>query len=108
MRIPQCGRRNERMSSRFRDKVAEYAERELAGKPVADELEAVQHHLTLCAECGEEYEALITALKGRKEPAPPGDSRPPKGLVKSMEHFDASSQFTIRRVVDFRHSQTTI
>lgn len=49
------------------DKVAELAERELAGKAVPDALEAVQHHLTLCAECAEEYEAVLTALKCLEE-----------------------------------------
>jgi bacterioferritin-associated ferredoxin len=44
------------------DKVAEFAERELAGKPVPDALESVRHHLTRCGECREEYEALLTAL----------------------------------------------
>jgi hypothetical protein len=42
--------------------VAEFAERELAGRSVAAALEAVAHHLSLCAECREEYEALLQAL----------------------------------------------
>jgi RNA polymerase-binding transcription factor DksA len=45
------------------DKVAELAECELAGKPIPDAFEAVRHHLTLCAECREEYDALLTVLK---------------------------------------------
>ena len=43
--------------------VAEFAERELAGRPVPDGLEPVAHHLAICAECCEEYEALLQALK---------------------------------------------
>jgi hypothetical protein len=44
--------------------VGEFAERELAGRSVPDGLEAVAHHLSICAECCEEYEALLEALKG--------------------------------------------
>ena len=43
--------------------VAEFAERELAGRSVPAALEAVAHHLSICAECCEEYEALLEALK---------------------------------------------
>jgi hypothetical protein len=43
--------------------VAEFAERELVGRPVPVGLEAVEHHLSVCAECREEYEALQRALK---------------------------------------------
>jgi predicted anti-sigma-YlaC factor YlaD len=47
----------------FLDKMAEFAERERLGQPVPDALEAVRHHLKLCAECREEYESLLTTLK---------------------------------------------
>jgi hypothetical protein len=43
--------------------VAEFAERELAGRSVPAGLEAVAHHLSICAECCEEYESLLQALK---------------------------------------------
>ena len=43
--------------------VAEFAERELAGRSVPAALESVAHHLAICAECCEEYEALLEALK---------------------------------------------
>jgi hypothetical protein len=43
-------------------KMPEFAERELSGKEIAQVLQAVQHHLTLCGECSEEYEALLSAL----------------------------------------------
>ena len=43
--------------------LAEFAERELAGRSVPAALEAVAHHLSICAECCEEYEALLQALK---------------------------------------------
>ena len=42
--------------------VAEFAERELAARSVPAGLEAVTHHLSICAECCEEYEALLEAL----------------------------------------------
>jgi uncharacterized protein with PIN domain len=44
-------------------RVAEFAERELAGRSVPAALEAVAHHLSICAECCEEYESLLQALK---------------------------------------------
>ena len=49
------------------DKMAEFAERELANKPIPDQLEAVHHHLTLCGECAEEYESLLLALQRMKK-----------------------------------------
>ena len=42
--------------------VAEFAEQQLAGKSVAESLKAVQHHLSICDECREEYEALQQTL----------------------------------------------
>lgn len=45
-------------------RVAELAEQALAGRSIPESLEAVQHHLTLCPECREEYEALRRALEG--------------------------------------------
>lgn len=43
--------------------VPEVAECELAHRPVPASLRLVQHHLALCAECREEYVALIAALR---------------------------------------------
>lgn len=43
--------------------IAEFAEQELAGRSIPEGLEAVEHHLSICAECHEEYEALRRALK---------------------------------------------
>ena len=45
--------------------VAEFAERELAGRSVPAGLEAVAHHLSICPECCEEYEALLRALTAK-------------------------------------------
>jgi predicted anti-sigma-YlaC factor YlaD len=50
------------------DRVAEFAECELAGRPIPDALETVRHHLARCGECREEYEALIAALERMQEP----------------------------------------
>jgi hypothetical protein len=46
--------------------VAEFAERELAGRSIPVALEAVEHHLSVCAECHEEYEALLRVLTSRE------------------------------------------
>ena len=43
--------------------VAAFADYELDGKSVPESLEAIEHHLALCGECREEYEALIAAIK---------------------------------------------
>jgi uncharacterized protein with PIN domain len=43
--------------------VAEFAERELAGKSIPESVRAVEHHLNVCAECREEYEVLQQVLK---------------------------------------------
>jgi uncharacterized protein with PIN domain len=45
------------------DLVAEFAEREFSGRPIPDALEAVRHHLALCGECRDEYEALFRSLR---------------------------------------------
>lgn len=47
--------------------IAEFAERELAGKPIPEGLKAVEHHLSICAECREEYQALQRALKAMED-----------------------------------------
>jgi len=44
--------------------VAEFAEQELAGKSISDGLQAVEQHLSICAECHEEYQGLQQALGG--------------------------------------------
>jgi uncharacterized protein with PIN domain len=43
--------------------VSEFAECQLARKPVAEVLASVEQHLALCPECREEYEALMKILK---------------------------------------------
>jgi hypothetical protein len=43
--------------------VAEFAERRLEGKSIGESLRALEHHLSICGECRDEYEALERALK---------------------------------------------
>jgi hypothetical protein len=57
--------------------VAEFAERELEGRSIAAGLEAVEHHLAVCAECREEYEALLRALKTVDKAQEPPPERSP-------------------------------
>ena len=47
--------------------ISEFAEQELAGKSVPEGLQAVEHHLSVCSECCEEYEVLKQALKNLDE-----------------------------------------
>ena len=42
--------------------VGEFAELQLAGKPVPEALKMVEQHLSICQECREEYELLERAL----------------------------------------------
>lgn len=46
--------------------LAEFAERSLEGRSIPDGLQAIEHHLAICAECKEEFEALLAALKNAK------------------------------------------
>ncbi len=48
--------------------VAEFAEHQLAGKSVAEGLTAIEHHLSICGECREEYEALLRTLDASEGP----------------------------------------
>ena len=44
--------------------VAEFAEQQLTGKSIHEGLKAVEQHLSVCAECRDEYEALRRTLDG--------------------------------------------
>ena len=52
---------------RCQSQVAEFAERELAGRSVPAALEAIAHHLSICSECCDEYQSLLQALKAMNE-----------------------------------------
>lgn len=43
--------------------VAEFAEQELHGLKTAEALTVVEQHLSVCAECREEYEMLLRTLR---------------------------------------------
>ncbi len=47
--------------------VAEFAEQQLVGKTVTEGLQAIEHHLSVCSECKEEYEALKATLESTHE-----------------------------------------
>jgi hypothetical protein len=63
LRVLSMTRDHELNCNQCLDKIAEFAEHDLANKPIPDHLEGVHHHLTLCGECAEEYEALLLALQ---------------------------------------------
>lgn len=44
-------------------RLAEFAERCLEGNSIPDGLQTIEHHLAICTECKEEYEALLAAMK---------------------------------------------
>lgn len=41
----------------------QFVEMTLAGKDAAQAMPLVQHHLKMCHDCGEEFEALLEALR---------------------------------------------
>jgi type I site-specific restriction-modification system R (restriction) subunit len=69
-------RQREINCNEFLQTMGEFAERDLAGLPITDLLKQAEHHLQMCAECREEYEALIAVLKQKRGslPDPPQKS----------------------------------
>lgn len=47
----------------FLQRAGELAERQLESLPVDDALANVEHHIQVCPECREEYEALMRVLR---------------------------------------------
>ena len=47
--------------------LGEFAEHQLAGKPISEGLNAIENHLLICQECLEEYEALLRILRNIKD-----------------------------------------
>ena len=47
--------------------VAEFADRAVTGRSIPEGLKAVEHHLSVCSECQEEYAALQRALDKMKD-----------------------------------------
>lgn len=52
------------------DHVAGYMEAKLAGQSLPASAELVEQHISLCPECREEYNALLTALEGETNRSP--------------------------------------
>jgi hypothetical protein len=46
--------------------VGEFAECQLVKKPLDEVIASVEHHLALCPECREEFEALMKILKANE------------------------------------------
>ena len=44
--------------------IAEFADMQLADRPLSEALQAVQLHLESCACCADEYQALLDGLRG--------------------------------------------
>jgi hypothetical protein len=49
------------------NRVAEYADHELAGLPASEAADKVRRHLESCPCCADEYQALLDALAGIDE-----------------------------------------
>lgn len=47
----------------FFDKLDQYADADIKGEDAARLMPLIKHHLELCRECGEEYEALLRVLE---------------------------------------------
>ena len=62
MRVVGLTRDEEIDCERCLQVVAEFAELQLAGKSISEGLQAVEHHLSICPECRDEYEALLRSL----------------------------------------------
>jgi hypothetical protein len=66
LRLLTVTRDRELNCNEFLEKMGELAEHNLAGLPIDDALRLVEHHRILCAECREEYEALLAVLEREK------------------------------------------
>jgi len=47
--------------------LAEFAERKQQGQDIAHLMPQVEHHLELCPDCREEYEALLLAIEAENK-----------------------------------------
>lgn len=63
LRFVAVTRERELNCSECREAVSELAERRLMGVPLDEVLERAEHHLILCPECREEFEALERVLR---------------------------------------------
>lgn len=51
------------------ERVAEFADSQLAGRSLSDAMTAVETHLANCPCCQDEYETLLAALRGCEAPS---------------------------------------
>ena len=63
VRAIQLTREQELNCSECQNHVSEFAENQLAGLPIDEVLARVEHHLTLCPQCREEFIALEKILR---------------------------------------------
>jgi len=63
MRLIACTKDHELDCDECLSFLAELAEAECAGRSVSELLGAVEHHLSICLECREEYEILRATLR---------------------------------------------
>ena len=67
-RLLEITRDEELNCNEFLDQVAEYAELKLSGDIPEFIYDRMKHHLSICVECQEEYEALLKVLKSGESP----------------------------------------
>lgn len=63
MRAVKMTREHELDCGHCYDEIDQFVEMELSGKNAAEVMPLVQHHLDLCGDCREEYQALLDTLK---------------------------------------------
>ena len=59
-------RSNEVTCDECLQRLAEFAEQSLPGKSIPQGLEVIAHHLSICSECQEEFQALLVALESEE------------------------------------------
>ena len=63
LRLVRETRENEDTCGECLMNLSEFAEKQLVGAQLNEALERVEHHLSLCPECAEEYQALKRVLE---------------------------------------------
>lgn len=67
LRVLESVREEEIPCSEIYSKLDEYVERQVDRRDAAQLMPLIREHLDVCAECCEEYEALLTVLKEKPE-----------------------------------------
>lgn len=63
VRLVDCTREKEFDCSECQDHVGQFAESQLAGLPMDEAMALVEHHLSLCPDCREEFLILQDILR---------------------------------------------